>query len=78
MSITQRIKALDPTLKVNEIIILDGLKMVFETGDWLCIRLLGTENVARLYTEVIDIKRQGLLRHIGRSLLDKEYNKDSF
>jgi len=75
MSITQRIKTLDPTLKVNKIITLDGLKMVFETGDWLCIRLSGTENVARLYTEFIDIKRQGLLRHIGRSLLD---NNDSF
>jgi phosphoglucomutase len=69
LSITKRINALRPALKVREIITLDGLKMVFETGDWLCVRLSGTEDIARLYTEVTDITRSQLLRNVGRAIL---------
>jgi phosphomannomutase len=56
MTITQNVKALGVPQKVHAITTLDGLKVSFESGDWLCIRLSGTENVARLYTEVTDGK----------------------
>jgi phosphomannomutase len=69
MAITHNVNALHVTQKVHAIITLDGLKVVFETGDWLCIRLSGTENVARLYTEVTDVKRRDFLRDTGKALL---------
>ncbi|MDD4907890.1 MAG: 1,4-alpha-glucan branching protein GlgB, partial [Candidatus Omnitrophica bacterium] len=68
-SISRKMRALDVKEKVSEIITLDGIKVIFDTGDWLCIRISGTENVARLYTEVTDISRQERLRNIGKELL---------
>lgn len=35
---------------------MDGLKLVFEDGSWVCYRLSGTEPVVRVYTEARDEK----------------------
>lgn len=75
-SITQKIKVIDLTKKIRAIITLDGLKVVFDTGNWLCIRLSGTENVARLYTEVTDMEKQKSLRYIDKALLDISPEKE--
>lgn len=69
MSITKKMQTLGMTEKVKAIVTLDGFKVVFETDDWLCIRLSGTENVARLYTEVTAEERHDLLRRVGMALL---------
>jgi phosphoglucomutase len=37
--------------KVREVGRKDGLKLVFEDGDWVCYRLSGTEPVVRVYSE---------------------------
>ncbi|RKY36819.1 MAG: hypothetical protein DRP72_03710, partial [Candidatus Omnitrophota bacterium] len=54
---------------VSGVITVDGLKIVFKTGDWLCIRLSGTEPVARLYIELTNKERFDSIRNIGRKLL---------
>jgi phosphoglucomutase len=76
MSISQRIRDIDLTKKIRAIITLDGLKIIFDAGDWLCIRLSGTENVARLYTEVIDMKKQESLHYISKALLGVSPEKE--
>jgi phosphoglucomutase len=37
--------------KVSEVVRIDGLKLVFEDGSWVCYRLSGTEPVVRVYSE---------------------------
>ena len=37
--------------KIAQLNRMDGLKMVFEDGAWVCYRLSGTEPVVRVYTE---------------------------
>jgi phosphoglucomutase len=36
---------------VNEVVRMDGLKLVFDDGSWVCYRLSGTEPVVRVYSE---------------------------
>ena len=36
---------------VGEVVRIDGLKLVFSDGSWVCYRLSGTEPVVRVYTE---------------------------
>lgn len=38
-------------LKVQSIVRIDGLKLIFEDGSWVCYRLSGTEPVMRIYSE---------------------------
>lgn len=68
-TIRDRVTALGATQPLTSIITLDGVKLVFATGDWLCIRLSGTENVARLYVETTDPARQAALSEVGKALL---------
>jgi phosphoglucomutase len=37
--------------KVSEVVRIDGLKLVFEDGSWVCYRVSGTEPVVRVYSE---------------------------
>jgi phosphoglucomutase len=37
--------------RVREVVRIDGLKLVFEDGSWVCYRLSGTEPVVRVYSE---------------------------
>ena len=50
----EKIKA-DPTelqgRKVSKIARIDGLKLIFDDGAWVCYRLSVTEQVVRVYTE---------------------------
>ena len=69
MSVTKLIQSLNIVQKIDSITTLDGLKVVFENGDWFCIRLSGTENVARLYTETTREKDQEFLQSVGKALL---------
>ena len=50
----EKIKA-DPTelngRKVSKIVRIDGLKLIFDDGAWVCYRLSGTEPVVRVYSE---------------------------
>lgn len=70
MTVVKRIKSFGFDYGIHEIITIDGLKLVFENGDWFCIRISGTENAARLYTETTSQERHESLRHICRALLD--------
>ncbi|MCD6539502.1 MAG: glycogen/starch synthase, partial [Candidatus Omnitrophica bacterium] len=68
-SITKLIKSFAPSYEVESVITVDGLKVVFTSGDWLCIRLSGTEPVSRLYTEATSLKSQRSLRQLGANIL---------
>ncbi|MGA8761600.1 MAG: phosphoglucomutase/phosphomannomutase family protein [Candidatus Sulfotelmatobacter sp.] len=37
--------------RVSEVVRIDGLKLLFEDGSWVCYRLSGTEPVVRVYSE---------------------------
>jgi phosphoglucomutase len=37
--------------KVSQVVRIDGLKLVFDDGAWVCYRLSGTEPVVRVYSE---------------------------
>jgi len=50
----QELKAGAQTLKVAQVITLDGLKIVFEDGGWLLLRASGTEPKFRFYVEWIE------------------------
>jgi hypothetical protein len=77
MTISQVIREFGIDQKVADVITLDGVKVVFESGDWFLIRLSGTEPVARLYTEVTDVARQEVLIDYGRNVLgDASAKKD--
>jgi len=68
-SIHKLLTSLHTSQRVESIVTIDGLKIIFESGDWLCIRLSGTENVARVYTEVTDPERRSAIQFISRALL---------
>jgi phosphomannomutase len=69
MSIYKFLASLHTSQRIESILAIDGLKIIFESGDWLCIRLSGTENVARVYTEVTDPDRSELIQFISKALL---------
>ena len=37
--------------RIKDVVKMDGLKLVFEDGSWVCYRVSGTEPVVRLYSE---------------------------
>ncbi|HJX83290.1 MAG TPA: phosphoglucomutase/phosphomannomutase family protein, partial [Candidatus Angelobacter sp.] len=37
--------------RVKDVVRIDGLKLVFDDGSWVCYRVSGTEPVVRIYTE---------------------------
>jgi phosphomannomutase len=37
--------------QIKERVLIDGVKLIFTTGDWLLIRPSGTEPVFRIYIE---------------------------
>ena len=55
--------------QIKEIDKRDGLKIVFKNDDWLCIRLSGTEPVARLYAESSTKHETRQLLKIGEQTL---------
>jgi phosphomannomutase/glucose-6-phosphate isomerase len=69
MLIHKFLTSLHASQRIESIVTIDGLKIIFESGDWLCIRLSGTENVARVYTEVTDPGRRGIIQFISKALL---------
>jgi phosphoglucomutase len=54
--------------KVVEIDRRDGLKLVFEGGSWLAVRLAGTEPKIRLYAEGRSSEEMRTLMHLARQL----------
>jgi phosphoglucomutase len=68
-SIHKLLTSLHTSQRIESIVTIDGLKIIFESSDWLCIRLSGTENVARVYTEVTDPERRGIIQFISKALL---------
>ncbi len=69
MSIHKLLTSLNTSQRIESVVTIDGLKIIFESGDWLCIRLSGTENVARVYTEVTEHERIGFIQFISKVLL---------
>ncbi|MCK5393153.1 MAG: hypothetical protein KAI91_02355, partial [Candidatus Omnitrophica bacterium] len=70
MEVIKVLKNLGLTQKAVSVITVDGLKVVFKSGDWFCIRLSGTQFVSRLYTEVTDINREEGLVILGNKLFE--------
>jgi phosphomannomutase len=46
----------------------DGLKLVFEGGSWLAVRLAGTEPKIRLYAQGRSSEEMRHLMHLARQL----------
>jgi phosphoglucomutase len=51
--------------KVVNLITSDGVKVVFENGDWMLLRPSGTEPAIKLYTEVTDEARKEELKRVA-------------
>lgn len=51
--------------KIAEVYTADGLKIVFEGDDWLCVRVSGTEPMLRVYAETADKKTTKELLDFG-------------
>ncbi|NBV42368.1 hypothetical protein EBR96_06340, partial [bacterium] len=50
---------------------IDGAKLIFNDGDWLLIRLSGTEPVGRLYVESASLERaEHLASQLRRAFSD--------
>jgi phosphomannomutase len=58
---------------VGEVITLDGYKYIMENGDWVMIRLSGTEAVVRVYTEGSGDKEVRHLQELGKKVLESAY-----
>jgi phosphomannomutase len=41
---------------VSQVVRIDGLKLLFSDGSWVCYRLSGTEPVVRVYSEARSVK----------------------
>lgn len=55
--------------QVAELNRLDGLKMIFEDGSWVLLRLSGTEPVARCYLEAHSQKELDYLTQVARQFI---------
>ncbi|MFC1592964.1 UTP--glucose-1-phosphate uridylyltransferase [Candidatus Omnitrophota bacterium] len=73
-SIVKRAEELNKQ-KVVELITLDGIKAVFESGDWLLMRPSGTEPAIKLYVEVTDPANEDALNRVGAQLLGVDESK---
>lgn len=51
---------------VTDIITLDGVKVVFESGDWVLLRPSGTEPAVKIYVEVTDKNNYETLLNIAK------------
>jgi phosphoglucomutase len=69
LSIVQMVNALEITPLIDEVTTVDGVKVIFDTGEWFGIRLSGTENVARIYIEAANVETQNVLRMVSGGLL---------
>ncbi|MFA5500909.1 MAG: hypothetical protein WC404_07520, partial [Candidatus Omnitrophota bacterium] len=58
--------------EIVDLITLDGLKVVFASGDWILLRPSGTEPAIKLYVEVTDSSRYENLLKVGKILLGVE------
>src|SRR5271170_1594434 len=52
--------------KVSKIVRIDGLKLIFDDGAWVCYRLSGTEPVVRVYTEARSPSDANALREAAK------------
>ncbi|HLJ89135.1 MAG TPA: phosphoglucomutase/phosphomannomutase family protein [Candidatus Angelobacter sp.] len=57
--------------KVKQVVRLDGLKMVFDDGSWVCYRISGTEPVVRVYSEA---RSEEGLRSLSQSAREWVFN----
>ncbi|MCX5701158.1 MAG: selenide, water dikinase SelD [Candidatus Omnitrophica bacterium] len=71
--VANRVKAIW-NIPVVDLITIDGVKIVFATGDWIMLRPSGTEPAVKLYVEVTNKERMDGLAGVGKFLLD-EYGK---
>lgn len=53
---------------IIDIITLDGVKVVFDSGDWVLLRPSGTEPAVKIYVEVTDKERYPLLLAIAKEV----------
>jgi phosphoglucomutase len=58
-------------LKVDSVDYTDGVRMVLDNGDWILIRLSGTEPLARVYAQSDSEKRRDILLGSVRDLFDQ-------
>jgi phosphomannomutase len=58
---------------VKEVITLDGYKYIMENGNWIMIRLSGTEAVVRVYTEGGSDKEVRYLQELGKKVLESAF-----
>lgn len=54
--------------KVVDIITLDGVKVVFDSGDWVLLRPSGTEPAVKIYVEVTNKDRYPVLLGIAKTI----------
>ncbi|OQA89691.1 MAG: Phosphoglucomutase [Elusimicrobia bacterium ADurb.Bin231] len=57
------------SLKVKEIVTIDGYKFLLENGSWVGLRLSGTEPVIRIYVEASSKKRIDVLAQASKKFL---------
>ena len=55
--------------QVTELNRIDGLKMIFEDGTWILLRLSGTEPVARCYVEAHSQKELDRLTEVAQHFI---------
>ena len=60
--------------KVKEVIVIDGIKIVFESGSWILLRPSGTEPAVKLYVETGNKTQREKLLETGRRLIDISRN----
>lgn len=69
LSVVKTVEGLWADSKVVDVITLDGVKIVFESGDWLLLRPSGTEPAVKVYDEVTNSDRLQALLEVGLTLM---------
>jgi phosphomannomutase len=57
------------SLKVKDVVRLDGYKFILENGSWVGLRLSGTEPVIRIYVEAESQKKLDVLAEASKKFL---------